>query len=182
MPAIAEAGYRATPSRAVRGAHSPWVGLAIALSLPSLVPLLATLGALARPDTATLSHLTGHVLPLVAGNTAWLLAGVGIGAALLGTALAALVALCDFPGRRAFAWLLVLPLALPGYVFAVAFIDLFDYAGPVASWLRDAADVELPAIRSRAGLIAVMTLALYPYVYLVAREAFASQGARALEA
>ena len=182
MPAIGEAGYRAAPSRAVRGAHSPWVGLAIALSLPSLVPLLATLGALARPDTATLSHLTGHVLPLVAGNTAWLLAGVGIGAALLGTALAALVALCDFPGRRAFAWLLVLPLALPGYVFAVAFIDLFDYAGPVASWLRDAAAIELPPIRSRAGLIAVMTLALYPYVYLVAREAFASQGARALEA
>lgn len=161
--------------------RSPWVALAIALSLPSLVPLLATLGALARPDPATLSHLVEHVLPLVAGNTAWLLVGVGLGTALLGTALAALVALCEFPGRRVFAWLLVLPLAMPGYVFAVAFIDLLDYAGPVASWLRRAAGVELPAIRTRGGLIAVMTLALYPYVYLVAREAFASQGARALE-
>ena len=101
---------------------------------------------------------------------------------VIGTALAALVALCEFPGRRLFGWALVLPLALPGYVLAVVFIDLFDYAGPVATWLRDAGAPALPEFRSRAGLIAVMTLALYPYVYLVARDAFASQGARVLEA
>ncbi|MEG3191856.1 ABC transporter permease [Lysobacter sp. D1-1-M9] len=170
------------PARPRRASASPWVWLAVALSLPSLVPLLATLGSLTRPDAATLAHLTDYVLPHVGGNTLWLLLGVGIGTSVLGTALAALIALCEFPGRRAFAWLLVLPLALPGYVLAVVFIDLLDYAGPVASWLRDVGAPALPEIRSRGGLIAVMTLALYPYVYLVAREAFASQGARALEA
>lgn len=156
--------------------------LAVALSLPSLVPLLATLGSLTRPDPDALEHLTRYVLPQVGGNTLWLLLGVGLGTAVLGTMLAALVALCEFPGRRVFATALVLPLALPGYVLAVVFIDLLDYAGPVASWLRAMGAPALPEIRSRAGLIAVMTLALYPYVYLVAREAFASQGARALEA
>lgn len=170
------------PPRAGRVASSPWVWLAVALSLPALVPLLAALSALARPDPDTLSHLVQYVLPRVAGNTAWLLLGVGLGTAVLGTALAALVALCEFPGRRVFAWLLVLPLAMPGYVLAVVFIDLFDYAGPVATWLRNAAGLALPDMRNRAGLIAVMTLSLYPYVFLVAREAFATQGARAIEA
>ncbi len=171
----------ANPPRRRAGA-SPWVWLAVVLALPSLVPLLATLASLARPDHDTLTHLSHHVLPQVGGNTLWLLLGVGLGTALLGTALAALVALCEFPGRRLFATALVLPLALPGYVMAVAFIDLFDYAGPVAAWLRGVGAPALPEIRSRSGLIAVMTLALYPYVYLVARDAFASQGARALEA
>lgn len=156
--------------------------MALALALPSLIPLIAALAALGRPDPDTLQHLWQYALPRVAGNTVWLLLGVGAGTAFLGAALAALVALCEFPGRRVFAWLLVLPLAVPGYVLAVAFIGLFGYAAPLTSLLRETAGLALPDIRSRGGLIVVMTLALYPYVYLVAREAFASQGARALEA
>ncbi|KIQ96458.1 iron ABC transporter permease [Lysobacter sp. A03] len=192
MPAIADpftASPATGPSPVTRGRHaggwpSPrgWTWLAIALTLPSLIPLGATLAALARPEADTLQHLWEYVLPQVAGNTAWLLLGVGAGSAILGTTLAALVALCEFPGRRWFSWLLVLPLAMPGYVLAVAFIGLFDYGAPFTTWLRENAGLQLPDIRSRAGLIAVMTLALYPYVYLVAREAFASQGARAMEA
>lgn len=155
--------------------------LALALCLPSAVPLVAALAALFDPDPEMLSHLWQHTLPRVGANTLWLLLGVGLGSALLGTALAALVALTDFPGRRFFRWALVLPLALPGYVFAVAFIGLFDYSGAFASVLREYG-LLLPEIRSRSGVIAVMTLALFPYVYLVASDAFASQGARALEA
>ncbi|MDQ3287502.1 MAG: iron ABC transporter permease [Pseudomonadota bacterium] len=180
MQAIAEAPGFPHFRRPVAG--SPWVWLAVALSLPSLVPLLATLASLTRPDHETLDHLLREILPRVSANTFWLLLGVGTGTAVLGTTLAALVALCEFPGRRLFEVALVLPLALPGYVLAVVFIDLFGYAGPIATWLRETGGVALPEIRSRAGLIAVMTLALYPYVYLIAREAFASQGARALEA
>ena len=167
---------------ATAGAARWWVWLAVLLTLPSLIPLLATAGALLRPDAEIIGHLWRYVLPQVAGNTFWLLLWVGAGTAVLGTALAALVSLCEFPGRRLFAWLLVLPLAMPGYVLAVAFIGLFDYSSPLAGWLRDGIGWQLPEIRSRAGLVAVLTLTLYPYVYLVAREAFASQGARAMEA
>ncbi len=155
--------------------------LALALCLPSAVPLVAALAALLNPDPQMLGHLWQHTLPRVGVNTFWLLLGVGLGTAVLGTALAALIALTEFPGRRFFRWALVLPLALPGYVFAVAFIGLFDYSGSLASFLREYG-VLLPEIRSRGGVIAVMTLALFPYVYLVASDAFASQGARALEA
>lgn len=167
---------------AAAGGRRWWAWLAVLLTLPSLVPLLATAGALLRPDVEIIGHLWHYVLPQVAGNTFWLLLGVGLGTAVLGTCLAALVSLCEFPGRRVFSWLLVLPLAMPGYVLAVAFIGLFDYSSPLAGWLRETVGWQVPEIRSRAGLIGVMTLSLYPYVYLVAREAFASQGARAMEA
>lgn len=178
MPAIADTTRHPHPRWACR---RPWAWLAIALALPSLVPLTATLAALLHPDAGTLAHLWQFVLPQVAGNTLWLLLGVGVGTAVLGTTLAALVALCEFPGRRLFAWLLVLPLAMPGYVLAIAFIGLFDHAGLLAGVLREDFGLALPEIRSRGGLVLVMTLALYPYVYLVAREAFASQGTRAQE-
>lgn len=180
MPATAEA----PPGAAAPAASRRFGGLsllALALCLPSLVPLLSAALALFDPDPETLSHLLQFTLPRVAGNTFWLLLGVGLGTAVLGTALAALVALTEFPARRLFQWALVLPLALPGYVFAVAFIGLFDFGGALATQLREYGLV-LPEIRSRAGVIAVMSLALYPYVYLVASDAFASQGARALEA
>ncbi|MCG6118066.1 MAG: iron ABC transporter permease [Aquimonas sp.] len=180
MSATAEA----LPGAAAPAASRRFGGLsllALALCLPSLVPLLSAALALFDPDPETLSHLLQFTLPRVAGNTLWLLLGVGLGTALLGTALAALVALTEFPGRRLFQWALVLPLALPGYVFAVAFIGLFDFSGAFATQLREFG-LGVPEIRSRAGVIVVMSLALYPYVYLVASDAFASQGARALEA
>jgi iron(III) transport system permease protein len=164
-----------------RGRLPLWLALSIALALPTLLPIVVTLSTLLSPDLAIWRHLAGHVLPGVAANTLWLMLGVGLGTAVLGSTLGALVALCEFPGRRLLAWALLLPLAMPGYVLAVAMVDLLGYAGPLATALR-ASGFALPEVRSRGGVILVMTLALYPYVYLVARAAFASQGLRALEA
>jgi iron(III) transport system permease protein len=174
----------------VRAIHDPvstggrlplWLALSAALALPTLLPIVVTLSALVTPDLAIWSHLSRHVLPGVVANTFWLMLGVGLGTALLGTGLAALVSLCEFPGRRLLAWALLLPLAMPGYVLAVAAVDLLGYAGRLATALRDLG-FTLPEVRTRGGVIAVMTLVLYPYVYLIARSAFASQGLRALEA
>ena len=104
--------------------------------------------------------------------------------ALLGTALAWLVAGHEFPGRSIFAWALLLPLAVPGYVLAVVFAGALDFAGPLQSWLRDTLGpgVRLPPIRSLGGAALVLSLCLYPYVYMLARVAFETGGARTLEA
>jgi len=160
-----------------------WRLLAWAVAALVLVPVFVSLSSFAQVDGATLAHLGEFVLPELIANTFWLLLGVGFGVTLLGVSLAWLVAMCEFPGRRIFDWALLLPLALPAYVTAFVAIDLLDFSGPLQSWLRDGWGITgLPEIRSRGGVMVVMSLALYPYVYLITKNAFATQGAMALEA
>jgi iron(III) transport system permease protein len=111
-----------------------------------------------------LSEFSGLV-PEALGATLVLIAGVGAGTLVLGTALAALVSFWDFPGRSWIEWALVLPLAMPGYVFTLFALGL-----------------DLPGIRSSLGAVCVFTLVLYPYVYLLARAAFLAQSRTLLEA
>jgi len=153
------------------------------LALPALLPLVAAAAAWAVPATDVWAHQLRYVLPRVAGNTALLLLLVGSATALLGTALAWLVAAHEFPLRRVFAWALLLPLAVPAYVLAVVFAGALDYSGPVQGWLREAVHpaIRLPPVRSPGGAALVLTLSLYPYVYLLARVAFESAGSRPLE-
>lgn len=160
-----------------------WLLAMAVIALPAVLPLAAVATGFWGPDGDVVAHLREHVLPRVAVNTAILVTGVVVGAGLLGTSLAWLVAVFDFPGRRLFSWALLLPMAVPGYVMAFVYIGLLDYAGPVQSALRDwlGEGAALPPIRSTGGVIAVMTLTLYPYVYLIARNAFLTQGRRALE-
>lgn len=160
-----------------------WLWLACAVAALVSVPVLVSVSAFAQVDASILRHLGEFVLPELLRNTVWLLVGVGVGVTLLGVSLAALVALCEFPGRRWLQWALMLPLALPAYVSAFVMIDLLDYSGLLQTWLRAAWGItQLPDIRSGWGVVLVLSLSLYPYVYLIAKNAFASQGSVALEA
>lgn len=160
--------------------------LALALALPAVVPLLVIAGSLFTLESEVWAHLSRYVLPEVVLNTVRLLAGVVMLTAVIGTSLAWLTAVCDFPGRRFFDWALLLPLAIPGYVLAFVAVGFLDYSGPLQSLMRGAgvSSAWVPAIRSANGwgVIVVLSLALYPYVYLLARSAFLSQGRRVLEA
>jgi len=162
---------------------SGWILFACAIAALVLVPVVVTFSSFAQVDSNILTHLAEFVLPELVGNTVWLLLGVGIGVSVLGVSLAWLTAMCDFPGRRLFDWALLLPLALPAYVTAFVAIGLLDFTGPLLTWLRESWGITgLPEIRSRGGVILVMSLALYPYVKLIAKNAFATQGRVALEA
>lgn len=158
--------------------------LAWLIAAITLLPLAVVLVSLLQPQTDIWAHLTAFVLPDLLLNTVWLLLGVGVGSLLLGVSLAWLTAIYDFPGRKHFGWALALPLAMPAYVLAFVQIGLYDFTGPLQTLIRELwGDSRwVPAIRSRAGVILTLTLALYPYVYLLARNAFQTQGRRALEA
>lgn len=158
--------------------------LAMFLALLTIVPLLVVLSAFGQPQGDVWQHLAQFVLPGVLLNTAWLLAGTLAGVLSIGVSLAWLTAMYRFPGQRFFSWALLLPLAMPAYVMAFSQIGLFDFTGPIQSYLREIwpSFPGLPPIRSRGGVMLVMVFALYPYVYLLARTAFLSQGRRALEA
>jgi len=159
-----------------------WSVLPIALLI--IVPLGVVMSAFLQPQPEEWAHLAEYVLPRVLTNTAVLMVGVGLSVLVLGVGLAWLTAVCEFPGRKFFAWALMLPMAMPAYVLAFVHVALLDYSGPVQSLLREifGGPVWFPPIRSTWGVVLVMSFALYPYVYLLARQAFLTQGKRLLEA
>jgi iron(III) transport system permease protein len=150
-----------------------------------IIPILVILASFLQPETKIWQHIVDTLLIDLLKNTFILCIGVLAGTFTLGVGTAWLTAVCDFPGRRFFNWALMLPLAMPTYVLAFVFIGLLDFSGPVQTMLRaqfDSSTKWFPDIRSAGGVILVMSLALYPYVYLLARNAFQSQGKRILEA
>ncbi len=145
-----------------------------------LLPIGAVALAALSGTGGSWAMLVDTVLPRYAWNTIQLVVLVVIGTGVIGTGAAWLVTTCRFPGVRLFEVLLALPLAFPAYVLAYAYTDLLDHPGAVQSWLRAVfelgpRDYWFPEIRSLGGAAAMLTLVLYPYVYLLARAAFLQQ-------
>ncbi len=158
------------------------VGAAFCLALPVLTVLLTAL----QPAGAVWRHLAETVLADYVINSLLLMIGVGVGALLIGVPTAWLVSLHDFPGRRLFEWMLLLPMAIPAYIIAYTYTGLLDFAGPVQTALRESfhwtrQDYWFPEIRSLPGAVIMLALVLYPYVYLLARAAFLDQSVAVLE-
>nr|WP_251701937.1 iron ABC transporter permease [Pseudomonas boanensis] len=149
-----------------------------------LLPLSVLVLSWGEVDGEIWTHLWDTQMPRLLSNTLVLVLGVSVGVTLLGVSLAWLTSLCDFPGRRWLDWALMLPFAIPAYVLAFVFIGLFDFAGPVQSLLREwfGSGLRLPRVRSTGGVILVLVLVFYPYVYLLARSAFLAQGKGLMEA
>ncbi len=172
---VALAAMPANPPARVPN-RAAWLAVA-PVALITIVPIVVVFSAWWHPETVIFAHLREHLLPRLLSNTFWLVLGVGVGVSVLGVTLAWLTAMCAFPGRRHFQWLLLLPMAMPAYVTAFAWLGLFDITGLVPSWLREHGLAGwLPSIGTRGGVIFVMTMSLYPYVYFIARGAFRDQG------
>ena len=161
-----------------------WPVAAGGVALLVATPILVVVSSLATPSQEVWAHLWRTYLLELVWNTLVLIAGVGMGVLILGTGLAWLVTMYRFPGRRLFEWLLILPMAMPAYVMGFVFLAIFDYPGPVQSTWRwmFGAKTWFPDIVSPGGVVLVMTLVLYPYVYLLTRTAFSEQSASTVEA
>ncbi len=173
--------------RAGLGSGPAWTGAAL-LALLVLAPVATLTWYAFNADLAHWSHLRDHVLPNAFVNTVLLLLGVGVLVALLGTGNAWLVTAYEFRGRRMLTWALLLPLAVPTYIVAFAYLDLLHPIGPIQTALRallgfdSPRQFRLPDLRSLPGAILVLGFVLYPYVYLSTRVMFMSQAASLLEA
>ena len=173
--------------RALLGTRPAIAMGAFAVIALAAMPIAAVLLiALSSGGSGTLAHLVSTVLPESARVTVLLMAGVGLGTAATGVCAAWLISSCRFPGKRLFEIALVLPLAMPLYITAFAYIEFFDYTGPLQTLIRhiggytSARDYWFPDIRSLPGAIFIMSSALYPYVYLTSRIVFLMQSATAL--
>jgi iron(III) transport system permease protein len=164
-----------------------WLISAILSAVLILMPVAALFLMALESSGGNWSHLFSTVLPRAMQTTALLLLGVGILTGVTGVITAWLVTMCHFPGRRLFDWALLIPLAVPTYIIAFAYVDVMAYSGPVQSTVRaifgfrTARDYWFPEIRSLGGAIFVMSAVLYPYVYLSARASFLLQSASALD-
>jgi iron(III) transport system permease protein len=152
-----------------------------------IMPLLSLL-FLALDDTrGEWLHLMINVLPRSVITTAGLIAGVGILSSIIGIGTAWLVSRYDFFGRNILQWMLILPLSVPTYISAYCFVELLDYTGPVQGFYRaiggytTSGEYWFPDIRSLSGAIVIMSIVLYPYVYLTCRIVFAMQASSILD-
>lgn len=166
----------------------PWnLGLVL-IAACVLAPVLSLLGLAWQGSAAHWSHLLAYVLPDAALQTLWLLLGVGALTACLGVGSAWLMTAYDFPLRRTLSWGLLLPLAVPTYIVAYAYLDILHPIGPVQTVIRmllgydSPREFRLPDLRNLPGAIFLLGFVLYPYVYLSTRSMFATQAASLLEA
>lgn len=175
------------PARSLRFGGGIWIAASLLVAGLVLVPVLALLWQAAQGSEGLWSHLGQHVLPHALGQTATLMGGVGLLTAVIGTSAAWLVTAHDFPGRRVLEWALLLPLAVPTYIVAYAYLDLLHPLGPFQSLVRAALgydsprEFRLPDIRSMGGAILLLSFVLYPYVYLPTRAMFMTQAANLVE-
>ena len=152
------------------------LGTAALLSLPILV----VVGYLFVPAGDIWSHLASTVLPDYVSNSLLLMLGVAIGTLTIGVSCAWITSMCSFPGRRFFEWALLLPMAMPAYIIAYTYTGLLDFTGPLQTFIRERTgwgygDYWFPEIRSLEGAAIMLSLVLFPYVYLLTRAAFLNQ-------
>jgi len=161
-------------------------GAAVLSAALLALPVLFVVASFFGGASDSWSHLA-TALPRYVGNTALLLLAVACGVVSMGVVSAWLVTAYRFPGHGLLEWALLLPLAMPAYVMAYAYTDWLQFSGPVQSALRgltgwQARDYWFPEVRSLAGAAAMLSFALYPYVYLIARTAFQDLSRSAIEA
>ena len=168
------------------GTHWGWLLSAWAVALVVLLPILAVgLLALTGQDGggSIWGHLATTVLPGYVRTSLLLMLGVALLATSIGVTTAWLTSMYHFPLRRFYEWGLLLPFAVPANVIAYVYTDILEYAGPVQNWLRELfgwttpRDYWFPEIRSLGGAVVMISLVLYPYIFMLARAAFLEQSA-----
>jgi iron(III) transport system permease protein len=161
--------------------------LVVLISALVVLPIGALIWQASGDSSGVWPHLIAHVLPHSATTTVVLLAGVGIGTLVLGSTTAWLISRYRFPFRGVLQWALVLPLAIPTYIAAYTWVEFADFTGPLQTFVRNtggfasARDYWFPDIRSTGGAVFLITLVLFPYVYLPARLSFNMQSQSMLD-
>lgn len=158
--------------------HKRWFIICLVICALVLLPVLSIYSSFTQFSVELWQHLIDTTLGLYISNSLKLAIGVAVLSAFFGVSCAWLVSQYTFPGQRWLQWALLLPMAMPAYIIAYTYTGMLDPTGPLQYWLRDTfggSGAVLPEIRSLGGAILMLSLVLFPYVYLLAKTAFAEQ-------
>lgn len=184
--ATANTAFSLFPSLWQRLSLRPWVLALLFISALLTVPLMVVFASVFVDSGGVWQHLLDTVLSDYIINSLLLMAGVGFLVLSLGIIPAWLITMYRFPASRQLEWALLLPMAIPAYIIAYTYTGMLDVGGPLQMLLRDYFDWQygeywFPEVRSLGGAIIMLSLVLYPYVYLLSRSAFIEQSGCVLE-
>lgn len=170
-----------------KSSSDKWTYLSLGVALLISIPILTVVISVFTPAGEVWSHLADTVLDDYIKNSLLLITGVSAGVILIGVSCAWLITMTEFPGRKIFEWASILPFAIPAYLLAYIYTDFLDITGPLQNMIRNVFGLGIdeywfPNIRSVEGAILIMSLAFYPYVYMLARSSFLEQSTTLLEA
>ncbi len=187
MSDVLAAGRPARKSMQLSAYFNKWHFVVLLVAFLCAIPILTVFSSVFKPASDVWHHLTETVLSDYVLNSLQLIIGVSFGTLTMGISTAWITSVYKFPGRKIFQWLLLLPMALPAYIIAYTYTGMMDFSGPIQTTLREwfgwsYGDYWFPEVRSMWGATSMLSLVLYPYVYLLARAAFLEQSIVALEA
>ena len=163
-----------------------WTGGAIIILLLVLTPIFTILVKLFDKPGEHWGHIVTNLLPSYFSNSLILLLGVGFFTFVIGVSMAWLVSIYEFPGRNYFEWLLILPLAFPSYMMGYSYVGILEYTGPIQAFLRNNLDITFKGpiidIMNMPGAIFILSISLFPYVYVICRASFMRQSSELQEA
>ena len=163
-----------------------WTGGAIIILLLVLTPIITILVKLFDKPGEHWNHILTNLLPSYFSNSLILLLGVGFFTFVIGVSMAWLVSIYEFPGRNYFEWLLILPLAFPSYMMSYSYVGILEYTGPIQALLRNNMNITFKGpiidIMNMPGAIFILSISLFPYVYVICRASFMRQSSELQEA
>ncbi|WP_134699403.1 iron ABC transporter permease [Ammoniphilus sp. YIM 78166] len=167
-----------------RQLHSWWIPSIVA-ALVILLPILSILLSIIQPATENWGHIREYVLVDAVIQSTQLVLMTVLLTACIGVSLAWLVTAYDFPMKRFFSWALLLPLAVPPYIAAYTYSNMFSYTGIVQKTMRDyfsySPDPSWFGVMSMRGAVMIFTLFLFPYVFLLTKAFFSKQSGSYIE-
>lgn len=135
-------------------------------------------------ETDNWEHLWNYLLGEAVITTLWLAFLSVLGAGVIGVLAAWLVSCYDFPYRRTFEWMLVLPITIPPYIAAYVYAGSLSYTGSLQATARSFG-LLIPQnwldIMSLPGASFIFIITLYPYVYIIVKSFLKQNSAQFLE-
>ena len=153
--------------------------LTIVFLLVFIIPILFILFNVFSEPSEVWQHIKTYLLQTYVLNSVVIVFFVAVLTVIIGTSLAWIVSMYDFPGVNMFKWLLILPMAIPTYVNGYIYSGLNETSGILFNFFEYYFGLgpfiyNLYNIQNIYGVIFIMSISLYPYVYLLCLPAFSN--------